>query len=124
MSAVSPVVDRSVPTFRMPRAVYQNGSLLTLSRDALRLYITITYKCHRANYPEVKFKLRELFRQLEMGRNDVHKAAKELRAAHLLHFQQDAHEMNFQLQSEDGAKATSYLRPHPAPVVPAVLRDI
>jgi hypothetical protein len=61
---------------------------------------------------------------LELGRTDIKTAAKELREAGLLYFQQDENSMNFQLQSEDGAKATSYTRAQPVPVVPEIYKDI
>jgi hypothetical protein len=113
MSAVIPQ-QRGVERFSLPRTIIKNGNLKTLSGNALALFIAISYRCYRTRSPGTQFTFRELFGELELGAKDIGKAAKELRAACLIHYQQDANVMFFQIQQPDGSKAKSYLRDPPA----------
>jgi hypothetical protein len=110
MSAVAPQ-QRGVQMFLMPEAIVQNGSLRTLSGDALALFIAVTHRMYRMRSADIKMSLRDLYTQIELGRNDIQKAAKGLRAAGLVHFQQSENLMMFQIQQADGSKARTYLHP-------------
>jgi hypothetical protein len=107
MTAVVP--QPGVERFGVPRTIIKNGSLRTLSGNALSLFLVVSYRCYRTRSPGAQYSFRELFRELEMGAKDIDKAAKELRAAGLLHHQQDKNIMFFQIQQPDGSKAKHYL---------------
>ena len=108
--------ERGVQMFLMPEAIVTNGSIRTLSGNALALYIVVSQRMYRMRSADIKMSLRDLYRQIELGRNDIQKAVKELREAGLLYFQQSENLMMFQIQTPDG-KAKLYL--HPAkPVQP------
>jgi hypothetical protein len=102
--------ERGVRMFLMPEAIVTNGSVGTLSGDALALFIAVTHRMYRMRSADIKMSLRDLYKQLEMGRNDIKAAARELRAANLLYFQQDQNLMAFQIQTLNG-KAKIYLHP-------------
>ena len=102
-----------VETFMIPRSIVKNGNLRTLSANALSLFLFVSFRCYRKRTPDVQFKFDEMFLELDMGRNDIKKAAKELRAAKTLHFQQNPNSINFQIQAADGSKAKQYLREKP-----------
>jgi hypothetical protein len=102
-----------VERFSLPRTIIKNGSLRTLSGDAIALFLIVSYRCYRTRSPGSQFTFRELFSELDLGAKDVSKAAKELRAAGLLHHQQDKNMMFFQIQQPDGSKARAYLRDPP-----------
>lgn len=108
MSATVPQ-ERGVRMFLLPEAIVTNGSLRTLSGDSLALYIAVCQRMYRMRSADIKMSLRDLFRQIELGRNDIQKAAKELREAGLIHFQQTENLMAFQIQQPDGSKAKVYL---------------
>ena len=110
MSAVVPQ-QRGVRMFLIPEAIVTNGSLRTLTGDALALYIAVSHRMYRMRSAQVRMSLRDLYKQIELGRNDIQKAAKELRAAGLLYFQQTENLMSFQIQQADGPKAKTYLHP-------------
>jgi hypothetical protein len=113
MTAVVP--QRGVRMFLMPEAIVTNGSLQTLSGNALALYISVSQRMYRMRSADIKMKLRDIYKQIELDRNDVQRAAKELRAAGLICFQQSEHLMMFQIMQADGSKAKNYLHP-PKPV--------
>ena len=98
-----------VERFSLPRSIVKNGSLKHLSGNALALFIVVGYRCYRTRSPGATFSFRELFGELDLGAKDVVRAAKELRAACLIHFQQDENKMHFQIQQPNGSKARSYL---------------
>jgi hypothetical protein len=113
MSATVPQ-QRGVQMFLMPEAIVTNGSLKTLSGDSLALWISVTQRMYRMRSSQVRMSLKDLYSQIQLGRNDIQKAAKELRAAGLLYFQQTENLMAFQIQQADGSKAKTYLHPKPA----------
>jgi len=110
MSTVVPQ-QRGVQMFLMPEAIVTNGSLRTLTGDALALFIAVTHRMYRMRSAQVRMSLRDLYRQIELGRNDIKAAARELREAGLLYFQQTENLMSFQIQQADGSKAQVYLHP-------------
>ena len=70
-----------IDTFRLPKSIYKSGALKTLSGDAIALFLVISYKCFRARLPRYDFSFRELYRELELGAQDICRAAKELHTA-------------------------------------------
>jgi hypothetical protein len=115
MSTVVPQ-QRGVEMFLVPKSIVKNGSLLTLSGNALALFIAISYRFYKTRSADIKMSLRDLYQQIELGGTDIKKAARELRDAKLIHFQQSENIMFFQLQMPDGSKAKVYLHPpKPAP---------
>jgi hypothetical protein len=105
-----PIIDSGIRTFRVPTSLVTNGSLRTLSGNALSLFLTISYRCYRTRLPNVQYSFRMLFHELDMRAQDVSDAAAELRKHGLVHYQQDQNIMSFQIQQPDGSKAKSYLR--------------
>jgi hypothetical protein len=105
-----------VKTFRVPRTIIENGSLRTLSGNALSLFLAISFRCYRTRTPDVKFSFKELFLELEQRAKEIDKAVLELRAAGLIHFQQSQNMMFFQIQQPDGSKAKTYLQDRLEPV--------
>jgi hypothetical protein len=110
MSALVPSAQQR-EMFLMPASIITSGSLKTLSGNSLALLIAVSHRMYRMRSAQVRMRLRDLYAQIELGRNDIQKAAKELRAAGLIHFQQTEHLMAFQLQQPDGSKAQVYLYP-------------
>ena|ERR1700730_4236690 len=119
MSAVVPQ-QHGVERFSLPRTIIKNGTLKTLSGNALSLFLVVCYRCYRTRSPGAQFSFRELFTELALGAKDIDRAAQELRAAGLLHHQQDKNIMYFQIQQPDGSKAKSYLR---EPLEPVLKQD-
>jgi hypothetical protein len=108
-------------TFRLPKSIYKSGALKHLSGDAIALFLVISYRMYRARLPRFDFSFRELYRELELGAGAICKAAKELHAANLIHWQQEENILFFQIQMPDGSKAKSYLRKSSAvPEQPAI----
>ena len=107
--------QRGVEMFLVPQAIVWNGSIRTLSGDALALYIVVTHRMYKMRSADIKMSLRDPYGQIELGRSDIKAAAKELRAAGLLYFQQSENLMMFQIMQTDGSKARIYLHP-PKPV--------
>jgi replication initiation and membrane attachment protein DnaB len=108
--SVSTSPKSGVLTFRVPRLILDNGSLKTLSGDALSLFLLIAHHCYRSRTPEVIRTFRQLFTELDQRAQEITKAAKELRAAGLIHFQQQDSAISFQIAQPDGSKAKSYLQ--------------
>jgi hypothetical protein len=103
--------QRGPEMFLVPAAIINNGSLKTLSGNSLALLFAVSHRMYRMRSANVRMRLRDLYAQIELGRSDIQRAAKELRAAGVLHFQQSEHLMAFQLQQSDGSKAQVYLHP-------------
>lgn len=98
-----------VETFMLPRSILKNRNLKTLSGNALSLFLLVGFRCYRKRSPQVQFTFDELFLELDLDRNDIKRAAKELRAAKTLHFQQNETAMMFHIQTATGSKAKIYL---------------
>jgi biotin operon repressor len=101
---------RGVEMFLMPVSIMKNDNLRTLSGNSLALFIAVTHRMYRMRSAQIRMSLRDLGRQLELGRSDIKTAARELREAGILYFQQTETLMSFQIQMPDGSKAVSYLR--------------
>jgi hypothetical protein len=99
-----------VNTFRVPRTIIENGSLKTLSGDALALFLAVSFRCFRTRLPEAKFSFKELYRELAQRAKQIDQAVLELRSAGLVYFQQDHSTITIQIQQPDGSKAKSYLQ--------------
>ena len=122
MSDVGPQ-QRGVRMFLVPEEIVTNGSLKTLSPNAMALYLCVAYRWYRMRSADVRMSVRDLMRQCNQSRNDLQAACKELRSAGLLYFQQTKTLMAFQIQQTDGSKAKVYLHPpKPAPPVPDVIK--
>jgi hypothetical protein len=106
-----------VKTFRLPRLILDNGSLQTLSANALRLFIAISYRFYRARFPQIKYNHRELYLELNMLKKEINDAALELWAAGIMCYQQEKNLITFHLLQPDGSKAKSYLHDPVEPVL-------
>src|ERR1700679_2465122 len=108
--SVSAAPKSGVITFRIPRLIVDNGSLKTLSGDALALFLTISHHCYRSRTPEAMRTFRPLFIELDPRAHEITNVAKELRAAGLICYQQQDSAISFQIVQPDGSKARTYLQ--------------
>jgi hypothetical protein len=115
--------QQGVKTFRIPRLLIDTGALKTLSGDALALFIGISYRCYRTREADIKYSFKEIYADTNLLGRDVKPAAKELRAAGLIFFQQDEQTMSFQIAQPHGSKARGYLREPPASPPPITMMD-
>jgi hypothetical protein len=95
---ITTVIQRpAIASFRVPTIIIKNGSIKSLSPDALRLYVVISYRTYKVRSPQVQFKFIELFREIGMWEKEVTAAAVELRTAGLSSFQQNETTILFDL---------------------------
>jgi hypothetical protein len=78
-----------VPTFPVPRRLGQSGRIASLSGDAIRLLLFISYKLYRRKTREVMFSAWELTRELGINKQSIKSLRNELQDAGLIRFEFD-----------------------------------
>jgi hypothetical protein len=76
-----------MPTFPIPRRMGQGGRIASLSADALRLILFISYKLFRRKIREVTFLESEVSENTGIQKESIARARIELKNAGLIHFE-------------------------------------
>jgi hypothetical protein len=76
-----------LPTFRIPIRLGQSGRIVSLSGDALRLILFISYKLYRRKIREVTFLESEVSENTGIKKESISRARIELKNAGLIHFE-------------------------------------